>query len=502
MKRTPQQMPRLNIGKLLNKYDHLSNFDRSKIRLSIVFLSIGVSIGFVYWLVQPVFHFNTPRNVYVTILPIVIITLLLIRTGVNYMLVGNWIVFCFFLPTSFSIFFSGGITSVVLPWLAIMPVLASLLLTKSQSFVWLGISVATIVMLIVFQSMVPPVLYSGGPWRGLLSTSGLTIILFFCTTLFDKSILRLLGELKASNDDLYAGKMEIAMRNETLERYWQTLLDLSKSEFIQSREWHSSLDHIVRVAMKELKVSRASVWIYHESGMIDCVAFSGRSGDKSPLYEKLAYASNPAYFNAIKNEWVIAADDVFTNAETKGFATNYLAQYNIKSMLDVPFYFENTIGGILCVENQETFRPWTPEDIIFAISLGEIISLSHKASLRREYEQKISEQNLELTMQRDEINQLNQSLEERFLARTEELFQKNRQLAEYIFINSHLLRGPLARLLGLIDLVQKDNELSLGKHADYLTKMKTSGEELDTVVRKINDALSGGIDLDRNTIKP
>jgi hypothetical protein len=487
-------------NKLLNKYEHLSEFERSKITLSIVFLIIGASIGFIYWLLHPIFHFNTPRNVYTSIILILIVSFVLVRRGVSYIWIGNWVVFCFFLPTSISIFFSGGITSVVLPWLGLMPVLASLLLTKRQSYFWFSISVASIAALILFQSYVPPVQYSEGPWRAVLSTSGLLIILFFCTTLFEKSILRLLGQLEVSNKNLTAGKMEIATRNETLERYWQTLLELSKSEFIQSREWRTSLDHIVQITMKELRVSRASVWIYNESGFIECVAFSGSAGGHGSRGEKLEYESNPAYFDAIKKELVIAADNVLTNNETKGFADNYLPQHSIKSLLDVPFYFENKIGGILCCENQDNYRPWTSEDIIFAISLGEIISLSHKAAARREFELRISEQNLKLTMQRDEINQLNQSLEERIRARTEELLKKNRQLAEYMFINSHLLRAPLARILGLIELMQREIE-STGNHAEYLHKMKTSGEELDSVVRKINDALNEDKDFDRKVIK-
>jgi light-regulated signal transduction histidine kinase (bacteriophytochrome) len=41
--------------------------------------------------------------------------------------------------------------------------------------------------------------------------------------------------------------------------------------------------------------------------------------------------------------------------------------------------------------------------------------------------------------------------------RTHELEVQNEKLTEYDFINSHLLRAPLARILGLADLLCLEN---------------------------------------------
>ena len=52
-------------------------------------------------------------------------------------------------------------------------------------------------------------------------------------------------------------------------------------------------------------------------------------------------------------------------------------------------------------------------------------------------------QNKMLKQKSAEVERVNLTFEDRVKKRTEELTNQNRQLTEYAFINSHLLRGPL-----------------------------------------------------------
>lgn len=131
--------------------------------------------------------------------------------------------------------------------------------------------------------------------------------------------------------------------------------------------------------------------------------------------------------------------------------------------------------GVLCIEQVNETRVWEAEDLIFAQALSDLVSLAYHASKRREYEK-----NIEL---------LNQSLEARVQERTYELMNQNKQLEEYAFINSHLLRAPLSRILGLVQLVEKSNVTDYDKMILYY--LKRASEELDDVIQKINDVLIG-----------
>ena len=75
---------------------------------------------------------------------------------------------------------------------------------------------------------------------------------------------------------------------------------------------------------------------------------------------------------------------------------------------------------------------------------------------------------------------------------------RNQKLAEYAFINSHLLRAPLARILGLAEMVSK--EVVLSEHQELIESFKTSAEELDAIVSKINEILDQRKDLNREEI--
>ncbi|MEL6537704.1 MAG: hypothetical protein AAFQ98_19945 [Bacteroidota bacterium] len=64
---------------------------------------------------------------------------------------------------------------------------------------------------------------------------------------------------------------------------------------------------------------------------------------------------------------------------------------------------------------------------------------------------------------------------------------RNLQLAQYAFINSHKLRAPVARLLGLANLMKKEDMAFTDPH--LLGHFEKSCEELDTVVKKITEML-------------
>ena len=56
---------------------------------------------------------------------------------------------------------------------------------------------------------------------------------------------------------------------------------------------------------------------------------------------------------------------------------------------------------------------------------------------------------------------------------------------EYAFQTSHELRGPLTSMLGLTTLFEKYED-----PAYLVSKLKSTAEQMDVVIRKMNDSLS------------
>ena len=110
---------------------------------------------------------------------------------------------------------------------------------------------------------------------------------------------------------------------------------------------------------------------------------------------------------------------------------------------------------------------------------------------RRVFEtnEKLEQANAEVYAQNEVIASYNRSLEVLVDDRTKDIQSLNQKLIEYAFFNSHKVRGPLARILGLIYLIrltaavnQDENIRSID---DQITMLEKSATELDDVIKAI-----------------
>ena len=83
------------------------------------------------------------------------------------------------------------------------------------------------------------------------------------------------------------------------------------------------------------------------------------------------------------------------------------------------------------------------------------------------------------------IKRINFSLEEKVKERTKELESRNAVIEQYAFANAHLVRGPLARILGLAALLEME-----GEKTEELRDLLRSAQSLDEVIREINQILT------------
>lgn len=91
----------------------------------------------------------------------------------------------------------------------------------------------------------------------------------------------------------------------------------------------------------------------------------------------------------------------------------------------------------------------------------------------------------------EEVSHLNKNLGALVKLRTEKLKDLNRKVREYSFLNSHKVRAPLARMMGLMNLINVEKpDISNNTLAQYLELLQASAEELDQVIREMNAHLS------------
>ncbi len=189
------------------------------------------------------------------------------------------------------------------------------------------------------------------------------------------------------------------------------------------------------------------------------------------------------------------------------------AQYYLYSLIVLTigvalFFMRNygVIGFENIVLNHALQIALAVEMVVIGIGIARQIELLRKSKLRVEEEniRIITEQNQRLEAlvkqrtqeldekfelirhQKEEIEALNEDLEQIVKERTQKLEVQNQRLIEYAYFNAHKVRGPVARILGLINLFD-DGQLNAEK---IIHNLKISTQELDKAIRDINDRLS------------
>lgn len=108
---------------------------------------------------------------------------------------------------------------------------------------------------------------------------------------------------------------------------------------------------------------------------------------------------------------------------------------------------------------------------------------------------KIQDQRDEIIVQKErldeanlEISAANASLEQQIAQRTERLQKQNERLRQYSHSNSHLVRAPLSRLLGLINVLELGN-LNEDEKKELIKNVLSSAHELDEIIKGQNRLL-------------
>ena len=111
-------------------------------------------------------------------------------------------------------------------------------------------------------------------------------------------------------------------------------------------------------------------------------------------------------------------------------------------------------------------------------------TLSDQNKKLHEAQKTIEQQSLEIQNENDrlerEVNKRTQELQRA----NQELIDQNNQLEQFAFISSHNLRAPLARILGLSNILEISNTSE--ERDTILKKIAASTQELDRVIKDLN----------------
>ena len=176
--------------------------------------------------------------------------------------------------------------------------------------------------------------------------------------------------------DLKIKTQNIFLSNEYSKNLNLSLIKQSNNEFFYSGNTKQLARSLTKEIAETINSDRVSIWLYNKDRTsIVCQQIYLRNenlfSEGNEIFEKDFFD----YFEALRKDPVIVANDAETHPSTKCFKDLYLKPLGIKSMLDVPIWYKGVNIGVICIENL-TQREWRSVEVNFAQILSALYSFA------------------------------------------------------------------------------------------------------------------------------
>ena len=175
-------------------------------------------------------------------------------------------------------------------------------------------------------------------------------------------------------------------RSQRLEQQGRALQQLVAARHSETQVLQEYIDEILPLLAQTLGVSRISVWQFSaDQQSLHCLAGVDTgdslrfSGDVLPLDQ------HPDYFGALREQRFLSSVQPLQDQRLLTLRP-YLAEHDIKAMLDASIMVGGLQHGIICAESRSRRRVWRQEDINFICSAADIIALVMESSARLQAE--------------------------------------------------------------------------------------------------------------------
>ena len=219
------------------------------------------------------------------------------------------------------------------------------------------------------------------------------------------------------------------------------------------------------------------IWYFFMSGMVSLLEIPLSVYEALRVY-LLAMSCIP-YLTMTNNKWYLSVPGILTSfisivffegiLNTAGVGISVLpgSDAELMPMRFVLCYFVIN-GGCLVLQSVVLRNDRTNKRLITKL---------------QEKSVEIESQNHELVTNRNQLNEANSQLERLLEQRTQKISAQQKSMLSYAHANSHHVRGPVARLLGVVELYKVDKDLDckwLVNVVDHETRA------LDMTIRKIS----------------
>ncbi len=143
--------------------------------------------------------------------------------------------------------------------------------------------------------------------------------------------------------------------------------------------WRYALDDafilVLREALSALRASIASLWQYDEAQarLLPRQHLDARKPTHIAL-DPRSRQMLPEYFAALTRNRHLVSANPRTDIFFAELSNNYFEAHAISTALHIPLWSRGYLWGVFCIECEDQSRIWAPNEIVFAIALGQLLS--------------------------------------------------------------------------------------------------------------------------------
>lgn len=179
------------------------------------------------------------------------------------------------------------------------------------------------------------------------------------------------------------------------------IAQLALDQSLHSGDVQVALEYITKIVSESLQIERISIWkLADKNSKLQCLKMYELKSKTFNGRESLKTNDFPKYFETLKNESLISAEDAQHDERTSELTSLYLEPNRITSILDAGILIEGNLVGVVCCEHTGVKRKWHNDEESFlstvaAITAQLLINAEKKCTAHRLLE---SEENLKITL--------------------------------------------------------------------------------------------------------
>lgn len=177
-------------------------------------------------------------------------------------------------------------------------------------------------------------------------------------------------------------------RQEKTNRFNSILNQLTTNPNSATLKYSEIIKNILVQAAKGLQIDRISIWKRFDD-KLECEKAYTVISSEFKKGETLFANRTPIYFKALADGETIIANNICENKFTSEFCSD--ENNDIKSLLDLPIFTNGKLVGLICFEMTQKYKTWDSDDISFARSIANVVSISKETQKRKLAEKSIKE---------------------------------------------------------------------------------------------------------------